>query len=112
MSIEISAVARDAKLDPLVGDTHGRRTRAYPPPDGSSPKGSAQLASLVERWRIFENVEHRAQASAMPIASSNSANVAYIYQIDPDLSITKSYFHNAVLAEMRFERAERRDQDT
>jgi hypothetical protein len=50
-------------------------------------------------------------ASAVPIASSNFASVVNVYQIHPDLSITKSYFRNVVLAVMRFERAERRDQN-
>ena len=51
------------------------------------------------------------QATAVAIASSNFVSVAYIYQIHPDLSITKSYFRNAALSVVRFERAERCDQN-
>ncbi len=50
-------------------------------------------------------------ASAVAIASSNFASVMNVYQIDPDLSITKSYFRNVALAVMRFKHAERRDQN-
>jgi hypothetical protein len=50
-------------------------------------------------------------ASAVAIASSNFVSVTDVYQIHPDLSITKSYFRNVALAVMRFERAERRDQN-
>jgi hypothetical protein len=45
------------------------------------------------------------------IVSSNLASVENVYQINPDLSITKSYFRNVVLTVMRFERAERSDQN-
>jgi hypothetical protein len=50
-------------------------------------------------------------ASAVAIASSNFVSVVDVYQIHPDLSITKSYFRNGALAVMRFERAERCDQN-
>jgi hypothetical protein len=50
-------------------------------------------------------------ASAVAIASSNFVSVANVYQIHPDLSITKSYFRNVALPVMCFERAERRDQN-
>jgi hypothetical protein len=49
--------------------------------------------------------------SAVAIASSNFASVVNVYQIHPDLSITKSTFRNVTLAVMRFEHAERRDQN-
>ena len=61
---------------------------------------------------VKRTVEHHAPGSGVAIVSSNFASVANIYQIHPDMSITKSYFRNIALAVMRFESAERRDQNT
>jgi hypothetical protein len=67
---------------------------------------NARLSSLLDK-----SVEHHSRSLAVAIASSNFASVAGVYQIHPDLSITKSDFRNVALAVMRFERAKRRDQN-
>jgi hypothetical protein len=103
MLIEMSADGPRAQLRFI----EMRRSRSGPRPDDYNPR---ELPTGAAIKLAGKSVEHH-QASAVAIASPNFASVIDIYQIHPDLSITKSYFRNVALAVMRFERAERRDQN-
>ena len=99
--IEMSADGSRAQLR-FIGAWRTRSgTRARRDNPRESPKGVPIRLAGVKA----------SPASAVAIASSNFASVMEVYQIHPDLSITKSYFRNVALAVMRFERAERGDQN-
>jgi hypothetical protein len=100
MSIEMSTDGSRAQLR-FIGAWRTRSgTRARRDNPRESPKGVP-----------IRPAGKASPASAVAIASSNFASVMNVYQFHPDLSITKSYFRNVALAVMRFERAERRDQN-